>query len=340
MTFQVPSNPKHYDSMKKHVYEWLGWPDNKAPLHIVWYLAPPSRQLCQGLALVPGSHDSAPDLCDLPTRGTDLLPSCTQCLACSGCGPHLEQRETKHSTCKDAFFNQPCEFVIHKYHFILGKKITNFLEAIACPQRHRICFSEGEILAISLEPCKRKPYRSGWAGMRAMPVPAGIWHFWGWEWAGRPAFIFPIWNLCSSSQGTNVTAKLPDSTAPTQAAPTPAQAHCPAPLLSAMCWQQLYFCFAGWSLHLHSGWAHSVAVCLSPTAPSPGPSTAIVSGKAVSLSKQKSPELGKSFWHQPHSKGSWTWNFSPAMLFMTCSTLLTSCQISTETKSILTPMCT
>lgn len=244
MTFQVPSNPKYYDSMKKHVYEWLGWPDNKAPLHSVWYLAPPSRQLCQGLALVPGSHDSAPDLCDLPTRGTDLLPSCTQCLACSGCGPHLEQRETKHSTCKDAFFNQPCEFVIHKYHFILGKIITNFLEAIACPQRHRICFSEGEILAISLEPCKRKPYRSGWAGMRAMPVPTGIWHFWGWV-SRQACFHFPHLKFVFFLSGNQCHCKAPwlHSTHTGSSHASPGALSCPSPFSNVLAAALLLFCW-------------------------------------------------------------------------------------------------
>lgn len=116
------------------------------------------------------------------------------------------------------------------------------------------------------------------------------------------------------------------SMAPAQAAPAPAWAHYSAPLLSAMCWQQLYFCFASWSLHLGSGWDHSVAMRPYPTAPSPSTGTAIVSWKAVSLPKQKSPELDKSFWHQPRSKGSWTWTFSPATLFGTCSALLTSHQ--------------
>lgn len=137
--------------------------------------------------------------------------------------------------------------MIHKYHFILGNKITNSLEAIACPQRHRICFSEGEILAISLEPCKQKPYRSGWAGNEGNARPHWNLTLLRLRVSRQACFHFPHLKrgLCSSSQGTNVTAKLPDSTAPTRAAPMLAWAHCPAPLLSAMCWQQLYFCFAG-----------------------------------------------------------------------------------------------
>lgn len=39
------------------------------------------------------------------TKGRDFVSVCTQCLACGGCAPHLEQWETKYSTCKDALFN-------------------------------------------------------------------------------------------------------------------------------------------------------------------------------------------------------------------------------------------
>lgn len=97
--------------------------------------------------------------------------------------------------------------MIHKYHFILGNKITNSLEAIACPQRHRICFSEGEILAISLEPCKRKPYRSGWAGNEGNARPHWNLTLLRLRVSRQACFHFPHLKrgLCSSSQGTNVT---------------------------------------------------------------------------------------------------------------------------------------
>ena len=74
-----------------------------------------------------------------------------------------------------------------------------------------------------------------------------------------------------------------------QAAPTPAQARCPAPLLSAMCWQQLYFCFTSWSLHLRGGQAHSVAARPSPAAPSPATAWPLSLTKR-SVSPNKSPQ--------------------------------------------------
>lgn len=128
-----PFQPKTpYNSIKKHLYELLCWPDTKAPLHRVWYLAPPSRQRA---GVLPGtcSPDSAPDLWDLPTTGRDLVPRCAQCSASGACDPHLEQRETKHSTCKDAFFNQPCEFVSHKYDFSLWEQNHKFLRSHSMP---------------------------------------------------------------------------------------------------------------------------------------------------------------------------------------------------------------
>lgn len=105
---------------KKHVCEWLGWPENAAPLSCVWYLAASTRQPCWGLALAPYLQVSAPDLYGLPARGADLLPTCTPHLACSGDG-HSLGAVRNHSLKLQRCLLQPT-LVIHKYNFTLRTK--------------------------------------------------------------------------------------------------------------------------------------------------------------------------------------------------------------------------
>lgn len=121
-----------------------------APLSCVWY------QSCGGLALAPWPHTSAPDLCSFSTRSTGLLPACTLDLQWPWL--NLEQQETNHSICKDAFSSQPWSFTntillleqnlkISSVKSCLmskktsGPEILNSSQAKAHPWMHRVSFS-------------------------------------------------------------------------------------------------------------------------------------------------------------------------------------------------------